>query len=156
MKNSKTILSLMLLCSSAGLSSTVFADNTHQQTEVLFAVSENWQQARIANLDGMFATAPETHTYIMGGTALWSRAEIVALYQAAFEGVVKQDINMHKEVVTMLSENSAVYVADATYTQYDKQGNQLESGPYAITVVLEKRDGEWLNIHTHQSFPPPL
>ncbi|GLP96183.1 nuclear transport factor 2 family protein [Paraferrimonas sedimenticola] len=123
------------------------------ETEVLKTVHGMWDQARAANLDGMFAGAPSEHTYVMGGIPLWSKQETLELYQVAFDGVARQDIQASREKVTMLADDVAVYMADMSYAQFDANGNKLEQGPYAITVILKKRDGQWLNMHTHQSFP---
>ncbi|KXI24568.1 nuclear transport factor 2 family protein [Photobacterium sanguinicancri] len=147
----KPTLTALILAFSFNMPIAIANDD---HTEVLETVHSMWDNARTANLAGMFAAAPADHTYIMAGFSLWSREEAITFYEAAFEGVARQDITNLREKVTMTSDTSALYMADATYTQYDTKGNKLEAGPYAITVVLEKRDGQWMNIHTHQSFPP--
>ncbi|GEM79831.1 nuclear transport factor 2 family protein [Vibrio superstes] len=147
----KSTLTALILALSFNATAAVTNDD---RAEALKTVHTVWDNARAANLDGMFAAAPAEHSYIMGGFSLWSRVEATDFYKAAFEGVARQDITNLREKVTMTSATSAFYMADATYTQYDAKGNKLQGGPYAITVVLEKRDGQWINIHTHQSFPP--
>ena len=123
------------------------------ESEVLASVSGTWEAARKASLDDMFSNMPPEHSYVMQGAPFWGRDTTRAQYDAMFTGVVRQDIEMTVERVTMLSDTSAVYVAEAFFRQYDAQGAVLLEGPSAITVVLQKREGRWLNLHTHQSFP---
>ncbi|MGV2986534.1 nuclear transport factor 2 family protein [Vibrio sp. E150_011] len=166
MKLRRTASPLLLIIWALIAPSTVLAENTQSELklenaslseetkkEVLASVHQMWDDACSANVGGMFETAPDDHTYVMAGFPLWSKAQALELYEAAFEKVSVQTIDTDKEQVTLLSDSVALYVADMSYTQYDANGQPLESGPYAITLVLKKKNGVWQNIHTHQSFP---
>ncbi|MPW28258.1 hypothetical protein F9L16_04495 [Agarivorans sp. B2Z047] len=148
---SKSIVTLLL---TIGLVSSplVVACNAKQQ---VFDTAHNmWEHARNAQLERMWENAPTDHTYFVAGLPLWSKQETLDTFTAMFEGVVSQDIEVVREEVTMLSETAALYTADMTYTQYDADNNLLvPTSPYSMTIVFVLRDGKWMNLHSHQSFP---
>ncbi|MEZ9233012.1 nuclear transport factor 2 family protein [Vibrio amylolyticus] len=155
MKSSKILSVLSLVIASFTFATGVSAAETKSiEKEVLTTTNVMWEEARNANLAGMFANTPAEMTYVMAGYPSWSKAEMTAMMGAAFDGVSRQDIIIKKEQITVLSDDSALYVADSAYVQYDDAGNVMPSGgDYVISIILQKRDGQWFNIHTHQSFP---
>lgn len=155
MKISKILSIFSLVIASFTFASSVSATDVKSvEKEVLTTTNVMWEEARKANLAGMFANTPEEMTYVMAGYPSWSKAEMTAMMGAAFDGVSRQDIIIKKEQVTVLAGDSALYVADSAYVQYDDAGKVMPSGgDYVISIILQKRDGKWFNIHTHQSFP---
>ncbi|GEM79836.1 nuclear transport factor 2 family protein [Vibrio superstes] len=144
----KSVFALLL----AVASFSSLANEAKQQ--VLDTAHTMWDNARNAQLVRMWDNAPTDHTYFVAGLPLWSKQDTLGTFTAMFEGVTRQDIETVREEVTMLSDSAAVYTADMTYTQYDAQGNVLvPTSPYAMTIVFVLRDGQWMNLHSHQSFP---
>lgn len=147
----KSVIPMLLTISVIG-SPIALADNTSQQ--VLDTAHNMWEHARDAQLERMWENAPTDHTYFVAGLPLWSKQETLETFIAMFEGVASQDIEVVREEVTMLSDSAALYTADMTYTQYDADNNVLvPTSPYSMTIVFVLRDGKWMNLHSHQSFP---
>ncbi len=145
-----------VLLGAALLNPIAQAAHTPAEQEVLNHVSQVWEQARQANIDGMFASMPETDkgAYVMAGEFMWTRDETITGYQYMFEGVARQDIDMSRETITMLSDNSALYVGEGTFAQYNIDGQLIvPTTPQAVSVALQRIQGEWQIIHVHQSFP---
>ncbi len=145
------VLSLL----AATLALNVQAGNDTIEQAVLAEASRNWDAARNADLDGMLAPLLPTDkgAYLLQGHVFWSRAETVADFQVAFQGVARQDIEWEREAVTVLSPSSALYVAAGVYRQYDTAGELLLESPHAVSLVYVLVGDRWRIRHLHQSFP---
>ena len=122
---------------------------------VLAEATRNWEAARAADLSAMLEPLLSTDkgAYVAQSEVWWSREDTVAFYDAAFEGVARQDIEWERETVTVLSPTSALYVGKGIYRQYDSSNQMLVESPHAVSMVFVLIDGRWRMRHLHQSFP---
>ncbi|GGZ71821.1 nuclear transport factor 2 family protein [Algibacter mikhailovii] len=125
------------------------------EAAVLAAAHESWENARKADLDAMLAPMIPTNkgAYGMQGEMLWTTEAVAESYAAGFVGVAKQDIEMEREEITVLSSTSALYAGYGLFRQYDSAGELLIESPQAISIVYVLEGNAWKIRHMHQSFP---
>ncbi len=96
--------------------------------------------------------ATDKGAYALQSEVWWSREDVVAFYNDAFEGVARQELDWERETLTVLSPTSALYVAKGVYRQYDSEDQLLIESPHAVSIVMVLVEGQWRIRHLHQSF----
>ncbi len=124
--------------------------------EVLALTNEIRAAAERADADGLLQYHSETSnaTHINDGTR-YTKNDLLAHYRDVYTGVAKQEINIGNPSVTIFSENLALVTSQGRFTSTSKSGSRL-SGDVAWTYLWQKKNGTWMLMHAHQSFPGPI
>lgn len=125
------------------------------EVEVQAAVDSLWEAARNRDLEGSFGPSlpNERGFYGLDGAIVWTTEEAIEMYRELFGLAAKNDIDMQDERITILSEDTALYVGFGTFDMANADGASMGKGDMALTLVMQKVEGDWRLLHIHQSFP---
>ena len=91
---------------------------------------------------------------IESGQVRPTRALALATTANAFRGLSTASYDYTREQISVLSPTVALWVGEGTARAVLTDGRELVA-PFAETLVLVLRDGEWKILHAHRSAPNP-
>lgn len=110
--------------------------------------------AEALNLDELFRYIAESeHTVLAANGRIFpTRAAALQQTRESFRELVAIKYAISERRVILLPENQALLVTAGTTTARTGDGREF-STPFAQTLLLIRRDGEWRVLHSHQSAP---
>jgi uncharacterized protein (TIGR02246 family) len=152
---STLILVVFLLFPSAvGGQSGTQAGTKAIEAAVLAVHAEMTRAGEAGDADRLFSYMLETDkgSVVQNGVILATRREALEQVRANLGRISKIQYRWTRELVTVLSPESAVLVAEGESTATTASGDTF-TAPFVQTVVFVLRDGAWKAIHAHQSSP---
>ena len=107
-----------------------------------------------ADADQLFSYMAETDrgSVVQNGVVLATRQEALDAVRSNLRGISKIQYTWGRRLVTVLSPEIAVLVAEGVATVTMAAGDGF-SAPLAQTVVFVLKDGAWKAVHAHNSSP---
>jgi hypothetical protein len=152
---SSVILVVVLLCASAvGGQSGSHPGTQGIEAAVLAVHAEMTRAGEAEDADRLFSYMLDTDkgSVVQNGVLLVTRREALEQVRANLSRVSKLQYRWTRELVTVLSPESAILVAEGESTATTASGDTF-TVPFVQTVVFVLRDGTWKAIHAHQSSP---
>ena len=130
------------------------ADPKAIEAAVLAVHAEMTRAGEAGDADRLFSYMLDTDkgSVVQNGVLMTTRREALEQVRANLGRVSKIRYRWTRELVTVLSPQSAVLVAEGESTVTTASGDTF-SAPFVQTVVFVLRDGAWKAIHAHQSSP---
>jgi ketosteroid isomerase-like protein len=72
-----------------------------------------------------------------------------------FEGVLKYRVIIHKESLTVLDANTALWTFQGAWEGTLKTGARLKADACTITLLLQRQGKSWKIVFHHESYAPP-
>jgi hypothetical protein len=149
------VLAVVLLCSPIcrGQSGTQ-ADTKAIEAAVLAVHADMTRAGEAGDADRLFSYMLDTDrgSVVQNGVMLTTRREALEQVRANLGRVSKIQYRWTRELVTVLSPESAILVAEGESTATTASGDTF-TAPFVQTVVFVLRGGAWKAIHAHQSSP---
>jgi hypothetical protein len=152
---SSVILVVVLLSASAVGGQSGSQPGTQAIEAAVLAVhAEMTRAGEAADADRLFSYMLDTDkgSVIQNGVLLTTRREALEQVRANLSRVSKIQYRWTRELVTVLSAESAILVAEGESKATTASGDAF-TAPFVQTVVFVLRDGAWKAIHAHQSSP---
>jgi len=113
------------------------------------------QAAEARDIDRLFSfMLPNDHGSIaQSGFLFLTRDDAQASVKRSFATVQKIAYHWKHQMVTVLSPDTAVLVADGESEATFADGATVVT-PFAQSVIFVRQDGAWKALHAHQSSPP--
>jgi len=92
---------------------------------------------------------------IQDGRIMMTRQESLDATRQGLEGLKDISYKFNKKYITVISPTLALWVADGTTSVTIVEDGRQLSVPFAETIVLVKKDGQWKVLHAHRSIPNP-
>ncbi len=130
------------------------ADTKAIEEAVLAVHAEMTRAGEAGDADRLFRYMLDTDkgSVVQNGVLLTTRREALEQVKANLGRVSKIQYHWTREMVTVLSRESAVLVAEGESTVTTASGDTF-TAPFVQTVVFVLRQGAWKAIHAHQSAP---
>ena len=130
------------------------ADTSAIEAAVLAVHAEMTRAGEAGDADRLFSYMLDTDkgSVVQNGVILTTRREALEQVRANLGRISKIQYRWTRELVTVLSPESAVLVAEGESTATTASGDTF-TAPFVQTVVFVLRGGAWRAIHAHQSSP---
>jgi hypothetical protein len=130
------------------------ADTKAIEAAVLAVHADMTRAGEAGDADRLFSYMLETDkgSVVQNGVLLATRREALEQVRANLGRVSKIQYRWTREMVTALSPESAILVAEGESTVTTTSGDTF-TAPFVQTVVFVLRGGAWKAIHAHQSSP---
>jgi uncharacterized protein (TIGR02246 family) len=149
-----TVIGLLVSVSASGGPSRSQADTKSVETAVLAVHDAMTRAGEAADADRLFSYMAETDkgSVIQNGAVLATRQEALDAVRSNLRSISKVEYTWGRRLVTVLSPEIAVLVAEGVATVTTATGDGF-SAPLAQSVVFVLKDGTWKAIHAHNSSP---
>lgn len=116
--------------------------------------AQTLQYAEQLNLDKAISSVLENDkgSFIRDGELLMTRKDVLDVFKEAYARLQKQDIEVGRQNVIVLSHDIALLIGEGTSSATTTDGRTFSSR-WAETVVYVRVDNEWKVLHAHQSLP---
>ncbi len=147
----------LLLC--AALIAPAFSQTATERAAIERAVLEvNVQMTRAAeahDIDRLFSfmLPNDQGSIAQSGFLFLTREDAHATVKRNFAAIQKVEYRWKHQLVTVLSPDAAILVADGESVATFADGASA-TAPFAQTVVFIRSGGAWKALHAHQSTPP--
>jgi hypothetical protein len=141
------------------LAAPVFAQSTAQRDDIeksILAVNQQMTRAAEArDIDRLFTflLPNERGSIVQNGFVFLTREEAHDSVKRGFAAVRKVQYRWKRQMVTILSPDAALLVADGETEVTFADGTSAVAG-FAQTTVFVRADGEWKVLHSHRSDAP--
>jgi len=145
---------LLLAARGSFAQSSSRADTSAIEAAVLAVHAEMTRAGEAGDADRLFSYMLDTDkgSVVQNGVMLTTRKEALEQVRANLGRISKIQYRWTRELVTVLSPESAVLVAEGESTATTASGDTF-TAPFVQTVVFVLRGGAWKAIHAHQSSP---
>ncbi len=149
-----TIVGLLVSIPAAAGASTPQGDTKSVETAVLAVHDAMTRAGEAADADQLFSYMAETDrgSVVQNGVVLATRQEALDAVRSNLRGISKIQYTWGRRLVTVLSPEIAVLVAEGVATVTTAAGDGF-SAPLAQSVVCVLKDGAWKAVHAHNSSP---
>jgi hypothetical protein len=144
----------LILC--AVLTVPAFCQTAEERASIEKSVLEvNVEMTRAAearDIDRLFSfmLPNERGSIAQSGFLFLTREDAHSTVKRNFNNIAKVEYRWKRQMVTVLSPDTAVLVADGESVATFADGTSATT-PFAQTVVFVRRDGAWKALHAHQS-----
>ena len=124
------------------------------EAEVRATHAQMKQAAETLDAAALYAYVSDTSTppVIEDGQLAPTRAAALERTTAGLRQLTKLSYTYVRENVTVMSSNTALWVAEGTAAATLVDGRTI-SAPFAETIVFARQDGHWKVLHAHRSAP---
>jgi hypothetical protein len=146
---------LILIC--ALVLPVVAQDNAAIEKAVLEVNAQMTQASEAGDIDGLFGyMLPNAKgSIILNGNLYLTREAALAAVKAGFRGGASVKYRWKSLLVTVISPNTALLVADGeSEVRTTQNPDSPIIAPFAQSIVFVLRDGKWRALHAHQSALP--
>jgi len=137
------------------LAAPLLAQNAAIEKAVLEVSTQMTRAAEARDIDRMFSfiLPSERGSIAQSGVLFLTREEALAAVTQSFVNVRKMQYKFQRQLVTVISPDCAVLVADGESAATGEDGRNI-GAPFTETLVFVRREGEWKVLHAHFSSPP--
>ena len=153
---SPKLLLLLLLVPVAGpLFSQTAAERSDIEKSILALNAEMTRAAEARDIDRLFTfiLPNDRGSIAQNGLLFASRDEARESVKRGFAAIQKVEYRWKRQMVTVLSPDTALLVADGETEAVFADGAAVVA-PFAQTVLFIRRNNEWKVLHSHRSTPP--
>ena len=119
-------------------------------TAVLDSFWDSWRAADYDRGMSFYLDSPET-AFTSHGLTLVGFATINETFRPVFEDVERQEMDLDKTHINVLSRDVVHVTESGSYTQIDNEGVRGRTAPFSFSATWILRDGEWKMVTCHQS-----
>jgi uncharacterized protein (TIGR02246 family) len=150
------IVGLLVSTPAVGRPAGSQADTKSVEAAVLAVHDAMTRAGEAADADQLFSYMAETDrgSVVQNGVVLATRQEALDAVRSNLRGISKIQYTWGRRLVTVLSPEIAVLVAEGVATVTTAAGDGF-SAPLAQSVVFVLKDGAWKAVHAHNSSPRP-
>ena len=123
-------------------------------TSVLDSFWDSWRAADYTQGMSFYLDSPET-AFTSHGLTLVGFATINETFRPVFEDVERQEMDLDKTLINVLSRDVVHVTESGSYTQTDNEGARGRTAPFSFSATWVLRDGEWKIVTCHQSERQP-
>lgn len=148
------ILAVVCVLGQAGVLAQTESEKAAIEQEALKVMSAIEQAAQNLDASHFSDFVLETGTTALDGRLYLNREEAQRTIEKSYQAASKQEMTVQHHV-TVLSPTAVLVVSDGAGRATLADGREVGPIPFAQTVVLVLKDGQWKVLHAHSSSDRP-